>query len=228
MISTKDLAKEGSGSKNAKTISPGQWTVKINSVELIAPVYDKESYHMVYNVEGPDMGPEFEGFFLNAQTQNGPRYKGQIGRVKSSFYAFKDATLPSGVEIKRDPSILKAVYFACVATNNTNWLEEVDGKYSTIEQLVEGFSKMVSGTWVKMIVGGKEYTNKQGYTNYDLFLPKNNKDTYVMESSDAQPSKLMAFNPIEHIKTQKVEKVESFGIDNPFDDATTSSLEFEL
>ena len=228
MISTKDLTKEGTGSKNSKTISPGKWTVKINSVELVTPVYDKNSYHMVYNVEGPDMGPEFEGFYIDGQTQTGPRYKGQIGRVKSSYYAYNDTTLKNGTEIKRDQSILKAVYFCCVATNNTSWLEEVDGKFKTIEELVRGFSKHISGTWVKMIVGGKEYTNKQGYTNYDLFLPKNNKDSYVMELSDAQPSKLMEFNEAEHIKRQKVEKVESFGSDNPFNESSSESLDFEL
>jgi hypothetical protein len=228
MISTKDLAKEGTGGKNAKTISPGKWTVKINSVELVAPVYDKNAYHLVYNVEGPDMGPEFEGFYIDGKNQTGPRYKGQIGRVKSGYYAFNNATLPNGTEIKRDQSILKAVYFCCVATNNTSWLEDVDGKFNTIEELVKAFSKVISGTWVKMIVGGKEYTNKQGYTNYDLFLPKNNKDSYVMELSDAQPSKLMEFNATEHIIKQKTEKVESFGDDNPFNDSSSDSLDFEL
>lgn len=228
MISTKDLAKEGTGSKGAKTISPGKWSVKINNVELVAPIYDKNAYHMVYNVEGPDMGPEFEGFFKDAKTQTGPRYKGQIGRVKSSYYAYNTTTLNNGTKIDRDQSILKAVYFACVATGNTAWFEEADGKYSTIEQFVKGFSDMISGTWVKMIIGGKEYTNKQGYTNFDLFLPKNNKDAYVMELSDAQPSKLMEFDSEKHIIKQKVEKVESFGDDNPFNDSSDSSLEFEL
>ena len=227
MISTKDLGKENTGGGSLKTITPGEWTVKINKVELSVPPYDKDAYHMVYHVEGPDMGPEFEGFYINAETQSGPRYKGQIGRVKSSYYAYNNATLPSGVKINKEESVLKAVYFACVATNNTKWLDEVDGKYDTIDAFIKGFSDMISGTWVKMIIGGKEYTNKQGYTNYDLFLPKNTKTAYVMELSDAQPSKLMKFNEEEHVKKQKVEKVESFGDDNPFDEST-SSVEFEL
>ena len=49
-----------------------------------------------------------------------------------------------------------------------------------------------------------------------------------MEGADAQPSKLMEFDSEKHIIKQKVEKVESFGDDNPFNDSSDSSLEFEL
>jgi len=230
MISTKDLAKDnGSGKSTPKTINPGQNTVKINSVELSAPPYDLNSYHMIFNVEGADMGPEFEGFLVDPEKPTGPRYKGQIGRVKSNYYAYKDTTLPNGTQLQRDNQILKAVYYACVSVGKGSWIEEVDGKYATIEQFVKGFSAMISGTWVKMTVGAKEYQNKQGYSAYDLFLVKNEKNSYNMEAADAQPSKLIPFDAEKHIKKTKVEKVESFGDSNPFkDDAVNGDFEFQL
>lgn len=229
MISTKNLAKETGGS-TPKTITPGQWTVQIHSAELTVPPYDTSSYFLSYNVEGPDLGPSFEGFLVDPSKPSGPRYKGQIGRVKSNFYSYKDSTLPNGQQVQRDNQILRAVYNACVAVNKASWIEEVDGKYATIEEFVKGFSKMISGSWVKMTIGGKEYNNKQGYTNYDLFLVKSEKNLYSMEAADAQPSKLIPFDAEKHIKKLKVEKVESFGEENPFTSSESgeSTFEFQL
>lgn len=231
MISTKDLSQNESGnSKTLKTITPGEWTVKINKVELSTPPYDQNVYHLVYHVEGPDMGPEFEGFLLDPSKPNGPRYKGQIGRVNANYYGYKDAELPSGTKVKRDQQILRAIYNLCVAANKASWLDEVDNKYETIEQLVLGFNEMIKGTWLKMVIAGKEYENKQGYINYQLFLPKPDKGAYIMELPESQPSKLMKFNEEKHVKKIKKENVESFGNDNPFNDSSSDagSVEFDL
>jgi hypothetical protein len=52
---------------------------------------------------------DFEGFYIDTKDPNKGRFEGQVGRVRFSQYAFENKTLPSGVEIDRDQSILRAI-----------------------------------------------------------------------------------------------------------------------
>jgi hypothetical protein len=125
-------------------------------------------------------------------------------------------------------SILRAIQQLCIASNKLEWFEEADGKFATIEDFVKGANNVISdGSLFKMCVNGKEY-EKNGYINYDLFLPKSSKDAYAMESAAASPSKLIAYNPELHIKKAKVEVVESFGDTNPFKSDTDTSTGFDF
>ena len=226
MISTKDVQATSSSPK--KTLSPGEHTVKINSIGLESVSYKAGAYHLIMNVEGPDMGPEFEGFLIDKDNQNGPRYKGQIGKVKFSYYPFSDGETKTGIKVNRDLSILRAVQQLCIAGNKLEWFEEADGKFATIEDFVKGANVIIAdGTLFRMCINGKEY-EKNGYINYDLFLPKSSKDAYALESASATPSKLISYNPELHIKKAKVETVTSFGDSNPFtsDSGTSTGFEF--
>lgn len=226
MISTKDVQATSSSPK--KTLSPGEHTVKINSIGLESVSYKAGAYHLIMNVEGPDMGPEFEGFLIDKDNQNGPRYKGQIGKVKFSYYPFSDGETKTGIKVNRDLSILRAVQQLCIAGNKLEWFEEADGKFATIEDFVKGANVIIAdGTLFRMCINGKEY-EKNGYTNYDLFLPKSSKEAYALESASATPSKLISYNPELHIKKAKVETVTSFGDSNPFtsDSGTSTGFEF--
>jgi hypothetical protein len=78
-----------------------------------------------------------------------------------------------------------------------------------------------------MCINGKEY-EKNGYINYDLFLPKSSKEAYALESATATSSRLISYNPELHIKKVKVENVESFGDSNPFKTETDTSTGFEF
>jgi hypothetical protein len=221
MISTKDVQATSSSPK--KTLSPGAHTLKINSIALESVSYKEGAYHLMLNVEGPDMGSSFEGFLLDKDKPNGGRYKGQIGKVKFGFYPFSDGETKTGIKINRDLSILRAVQQLCIAGNKLEWFEEADGKFATIEEFVKGANVVLAdGTLFNMCVNGKEYESK-GYINYDLFLPKSSKDAYALESASASPSKLIAYNPELHIKKIKVDNVESFGDADPFAAATTST-----
>jgi len=221
MISTKDVQATSSSPK--KTLSPGAHTLKINSIALESVSYKEGAYHLMLNVEGPDMGSSFEGFLLDKDKPNGGRYKGQIGKVKFGFYPFSDGETKTGIKINRDLSILRAVQQLCIAGNKLEWFEEADGKFATIEEFVKGANVILSdGGLFNMCVNGKEYESK-GYINYDLFLPKSSKDAYALESASASPSKLIAYNPELHIKKIKVDNVESFGDTDPFTAATTST-----
>ena len=226
MISTKDVQATSSSPK--KTLSPGEHTVKINSIALESVSYKAGAYHLILNVEGPDMGSEFEGFLVDKDKPNGARYKGQIGKVKFGFYPFSDGETKTGIKISRDLSILRAIQQLCIAGNKLEWFEEADGKFATIEDFVKAASTIISDdTLFNMCLNGKEY-EKNGYINYDLFLPKSSKEAYALESAAASPSKLISYNPELHIKKAKVETVASFGDTNPFTTGSDTSTGFEF
>jgi len=86
--------------------------------------------------------------------------------------------------------------------------------------------------FVKMCVAGREYMNKAGYMNYDLYLPRAGRGQSSIESTDRELSKLIAFDSEAHIKKAKTESVSSFsaGSDDDLDVPTTSkvSADFNL
>tara|TARA_R110001632_G_scaffold63554_2_gene151801 strand:- start:11 stop:691 length:681 start_codon:yes stop_codon:yes gene_type:complete len=212
MLSTKDMS-AGSG-KAKPVIVSGNQELKINSITLNAPAYDQSAYDLIINAESKPMGEGFEGFLLDQNNPNGPRYKGQVGRVKFSRYSFSDTTLPSGMEIQRDPSILKALINLA---ENAGKRAEVDSiQASTIEDFVSKASALLSGeTYYNFCVGGREWENKEGYTNLDLFLPKFMSTEVPFESVGAEPSKIMTFDQSKHVialkKKSNDEVVSAFG-----------------
>jgi hypothetical protein len=226
MISTKDVQATSSSPKN--TLSPGEHTVKINSISLESVSYKAGAYHLILNVEGPDMGASFEGFLVDKDKPSGARYKGQIGKVKFGFYPFSDGETKTGIKISRDLSILRAIQQLCIAGSKLEWFEEADGKFATIEDFVKAANVVIADdSLFNMCINGKEY-EKNGYINYDLFLPKSSKEAYALESATATSSRLISYNPELHIKKVKVENVESFGDSNPFKTETDTSTGFEF
>lgn len=221
-ISTKNITSAKAGV--TKTLQPGNVVAKINNISLEEFTYLKGAYNVILNIEGQDMGADFEGFFIDKDKPNLGRHKGQVGRVKAGEYAFADGTTKSGIVIKRDDEILKFINNICKELGLT-WLDDADGKYETIEALVKAFNneKPYKGMWLNFCLGGKEYQNKEGYTNFDLFLPKYTKGRVAFEKVDKPGSKMMEFNETEHIRKAKVKDVASFG-----DAAATTSSDFEL
>jgi hypothetical protein len=229
MISTKNIKSE-SGSSTPKTLSPGVQVVKVNSITLETVPYKQGAYNLNLNVEGPDMGADFEGFFIDKDDPTQGRYKGQVGRVRFSEFPYSDGETKSGIVIKRDEEVVKAVHNLCKAFGILNWLDDQDNKHDTIESLVAKLNsdKAFDGKFLRMCIAGREYQNKQGYTNNDLYLPKWSRDGIAYESAsvDEAISKVVKFNPDVHIKKSKTETVASFG-DNT---ATTPDVagDFEL
>jgi hypothetical protein len=209
-ISTKNIPT--GGSSVSKTLQPGNAVVKINDISLEPFTYKEGAYHLILHLEGTDRGPEFEGFFINKDRPELGRYKGQVARVKASEWAYADGETKSGIKISRDTEILKFISNLCKEVK-TSWLEEADGKYDTIEAFVKGFNqdKPFKDIWFNFCIAGKEYQNKEGYTAYDLFLPKYVKGMVSFEVCDKADSKIMKFNEAEHIKKRKVETVTEFG-----------------
>src|ERR1035437_3878159 len=179
-ISTKNIPSPGSV---PKLIQPGNRTVKILSVLLEKFPFREGGYHVILNVEGPDLGAEYDGFFVDKNDPAKGKYSGQIGKIKAGEYAFSDNTTKTGVAISRDKEMLKFLSNFCKDLGIAEWFDKQDDKHETIEALYEQFNsdKPFAEKWVRMCVAGKEYINGQGYTNYDLFMPKSSAKAVAVE-----------------------------------------------
>ena len=108
----------------------------------------------------------------------------------------------------------------CKALDVNEWFINQDGKHETIEDFVKAFDKDApfKGKYLDFCIAGKEYENKNGYTSYDMWLPKaeNRKYAYGETGSD----KVLTYNEAKHLKKLEVKPVSKFGDD----DLSTSSL----
>lgn len=206
MISTKNT---GGGKSLPKIIQPGNAVCKILSVTLEGVPYDKDAYHVVLHVEGPDLGKDFEGFFLNKDKPELGRHKGQTAKVKSGLSPFSWKT-KSGAKIDRDRNISIFIKNLCTALKYDG---DIEGE--TVEAFIENFNKLqpFKDKYLRMCICGREYQNRQGYTNYDLYLPFWSKEgvAYELESVPEAMSKVFKYNPEIHIlKKSKPDAIVSF------------------
>lgn len=223
MISTTNIPL--SGGSTPKTIQPGNNLVTVTSIGLEKVPYKADGYNLVLNVVGPDLGSDFEGFFIDKNVPEKGRYSGQIGKIKMSEYAYADGETKSGIKIYRDLEILKAVRNLCTELDCVAWLEKQNNQHETIESLIDqmNMDKSFDGKVLNICVAGKEYKNKAGYTNYDLFVPRADKGLLSFQNAAADTAKIMMFNPSVHIKKIKEETIQSFGDSSAGMDVPTSN-----
>ena len=209
-LSTKNIKTESAG--ESKTLNPGNVKAKINHVELRKFPYEEGALEIILHVEGEDLGADFVGFHIDKDDPTKGNYKGKIGRVNSSQWAYKDGTTKSGIEISRDMNMLKFIKQLCDALGISGWLDAQDNKHETIESLITAFDKEMpyKDIFMEYCIAGKEYLNKGGYSAYNLFLPKFTKDK-VPFSKDI--SKVISFKEEEHIIKKKNDTVTEFGSD---------------
>jgi len=212
-LSTKDLVNENGGGGMAKTIAPGNHTLRINSITLEDFQFIDGAKHLVLNVETEPI-EGFEGFLIDKDDESKGKYKGQIGRVKASQYAFADGQTKSGIKIQRDRSLMMFLANLSKATGIMSWFEEQDNKFNTIEDFVRNFSNNapLKDKYLDFCIAGKEYENKSGYTAYDMWLPKaeNNKYAYGEEGSD----RILKYDEAKYLKKLEVKPVDKFGDDD--------------
>jgi hypothetical protein len=230
MISTLNIPDDNAGSVS-KVLQPGNHIVTINSVKLETPAYNANAYNLVLGLEGPDMGEGFDGFFISKDNESLGRHKGQVAFVKMSQYAYADGTTKTGISIKRDVEIVKALKNICRALNCLDWYHAEDMKHETIESLINKFNedKPFTGSTLRCCIGGSEYTNKQGYTNYDLYFVKPGRGQYAYESGNTpeSSSNIVSFDPDIHIRRKKVDTVQSFG-DSGVTTSSSVGSDFDL
>lgn len=216
-----------------RIIQPGMRSVKINSVMLEKFPFKVGGYHIILNVEGPDLGPKWNGFYIDREKPELGKYKGQSGRVKANEWAFTDGETKGGVTVSRDREILKFMQNMCMQLGLMDWFQEQDDKFEKIEDLVAQFNNdgLFKDKWVRMCICGKEYAGKGDYVNYDLYLPRFTvkSSPFELETVPEAESKVPAFDPIFHMKKKKTETIESFGgNDEHIDKPKDSNSEFDL
>lgn len=224
-LSTTDLGTGGSGM--AKTIAPGNHTLKINSIELEDFRFIEGAKHLILHVETEPID-DFEGFWIDKDDESQGRYDGQIGRIKASQYAFADGETKSGIKIQRDRSVMIFLQNLCNTLGINEWFRNQDGKHETIEDFVNAFSKEADykGKFLEFCVAGKEYESKSGYTNYDMWLPKAENKKYAM--AEVEAGKVMTYDEAKHLKKIEVKDVKSFGDDETLFNPGKTSSDFSL
>lgn len=224
MLSTSGMS-AGSG-KEKPVIEPGNQVVRINSVTFDQTPYDADAYNITLNVESRPMNGEFQGFLVDQNNPNGPRYKGQVGRVRFSPYAYKDTTLANGNEISRDTEVMKAMIFLSEALGKRAELDKISA--NTIEEfMIECNSLFSNSEYVNMCLGAREWENKDGYINNDLFLPKLSKAGVPIEALDTEPSRLLTYNSNDTNHLRRAIKKVSPTTSN-FEPAKTTGDDFDL
>ena len=227
MLSTKDMS-VGSG-KARPLMGPGNNVVRINSITFDQTPYDREAYNVNLHMESEPMGGEFEGFFRDKDNESKGRYDGQIGRVRVTPFPFKDTTLPSGREISRDQEILKSMIFLSETLGKRSELDAIEAQ--TMEDFMSKCNSLFSNSnFFNVCLASREWENKEGYINNDLYLPKLSKDGIPMESKDAENSRLISFNASTHVKAVVKKDVPSNGQASNFEPkiAKVNGSDFDL
>ena len=155
-------------------------------------------------------------------------YEGQIGRVKASQYAFADGETKSGIKIQRDRSILIFLQNLSKTLGFNEWFVGENDKHKTIEDFVSAFNKagLFQDKYLEFCVAGKEYLNKSGYINYDMYLAKAEKGKYAY--GEIEQGKVLVYDEAKHLKKLEVTEVKKFGDDDDFSTTTKSSSDFNL
>lgn len=224
MLSTKDMS-AGSGSIKP-VIGPGNNVIKINSISFDVTPYDADAYNIVLHIETEPVQGEFQGFLKDMNKPNGERYTGQVGRVRFSPYPYKDATLPSGREIKRDNEVLKSMVYLSEVLDKREQLDKIEA--NTIEDFMVECNKLFSNSeYFNACLGAREWENKEGYINNDLFLPRMSKDGIPLEALNKENSRLLTFDSNNTNHLRKLEKKENVATTS-FEPATTAGDDFDL
>jgi len=224
MLSTKDMS-AGSGSIKP-VIGPGNQVVKINSISFDQTPYDADAYNIVLHVESEPIVGEFNGFLKDMNNPNGPRYEGQVGRVRFSPYPYKDTTLPSGREIEKDTEVLKAMVYLSEVLNKRAELDKIEA--NTIEQFMVECNNLFSNSeYINACLGAREWENKEGYINNDLFLPRMSKDGIPLEALNKEGSRLLKFDENNNNHLRKFEQ-KSQPAQTSFEPATVVGDDFDL
>lgn len=211
-LSTTDL-NTGGGSGLPKTLAPGNHVLKINDIYLDDYSFIPGAKHLMINVESEPI-EGFQGFMIDKDDESKGHYAGQIGRVKASQYAFADGETKSGIKIQRDRSIMMFLQNLCKTLGINDWFIAQDNLHDTIDDLIKAFNQTApfKDKYLEFCVSGKEYLNKSGYTNYDLFLPKSEKGKYAF--GEVEANKVLKYDENTHLVKAKVTEVSNFGNDD--------------
>ena len=108
--------------------------------------------------------------------------------------------------------------FLSEVLNKREDLDKIEAK--TIEEFMVECNNLFSNSeFFNACIGGREWENKDGYINLDLFLPRMSKDGVPLEALDKENSRLLTFNETDHVR--KIQKKEGSTTNTNFEPATT-------
>jgi len=224
MLNTSGMS-AGSG-KEKPVMGPGNQVVKINSITFDVTPYAADAFNIILHVESEPMEGEFQGFLVDPNNPNGPRYEGQVGRVRFSQYAYKDTILPNGNEISRDTEVMKAMIFLSEQIGKRTELDAIQA--NTIEDFMVKCNVVLSGpTYMNVCLGTREWENKEGYVNNDLYLPKISRAGVPLEALDVENSRLIKYNVNDKNHYRPV-VVKNVSATNSFEPAAAVGDDFDL
>ena len=159
--------------------------------------------------------------------QGAGRFEGQVGRVRYSPYPFKDTTLASGREINRDQEVLKSMIFLSEQLGKRSELDAIEA--NTIEDFMTKCDVVLGNSeFFNACIGSREWENKDGYINNDLYLPRINKGLVPVEGLNKESSKLIQFNASEHVKAVVKKESNTEAATANFEGQSGSGSDFEL
>jgi hypothetical protein len=198
MLSTKDMTT--GGGKLRPLMGPGNNVVRINSISMDKTPWDAEAYQIHLHVESQPITGEFEGFLRDQNNESLGRYDGQIARVRMAPFPYKDATLDNGREISKDQEILKGMIFVSEVVGGREKLDAIEA--NTIEDFVSKCNELFSNSeFFNVCLASREWENKEGYINNDLYFPKLSREGVPMEALDVATTRLITFDKNVHVRS---------------------------
>jgi hypothetical protein len=238
-LSTLDITIPGSGSNNSnnngggyKGLNPGNYKVKVHRFELwdqpFAP--EEKGLFLVMKMESAKPSPDFEGYPVDENNPDGPKYEGLIGNVRTSAFAFKDGyNAKKNVPVVRDRAILEELLRLCTEFDCVQWFKDAHGKYGTIHEWVDAFNEAApfKDKYLEVCIAVKEYMGKDGKVKRPLAIaPYEKVDGKYHNGYKALTSQktVVKFDADKHWKKVNPEPVSEFKADDQPDDAAFESI----
>ena len=212
MFSSKEADKKMGASMTPKVIQPGIVIARVLDITLDVPPYDASASNMLLQLETQPIGDGFEGMPISKDSPELGNYQGQVARVQTQQYSYSDYTNKDGNTTLKEDMIFKWIWNFAKEIGVADTLKEKDIQGATIEEYLQNAKPYLvsKDRWFHFCIAGSEYENKSGYTQYRLFLPKNEggKKGFQLYVEGQTPSKLITFSEAQHIKRKK--PVDSF------------------
>lgn len=212
MFSSKEADKKVGGG-TPKVIQPGNVVARVIDINLDVPPYDSSAYNLVLTLETRPLDPPFEGLPINKDVPELGNYAGQVARVQTQQYSYSDYTNKEGKTTLKEDMIFRWLWSFAKEIDVAKVLIDKNIEADSIAEYIEKAKPYLIGNerWIHWCIGGSEYENKQGYTQYRLFVVKPEKGKIGFELEGKEPSKCIKFNEDVHIKRKKPsDAVDSF------------------
>jgi hypothetical protein len=218
-ISTKSV-KVGGGNL-PKSINPGNVEAKITNIFLQRPGYAKpneKAYYVCIDLETPPIGNGFVGFNIDKDDESKGTHLGQTGRIKTSKFDYRDSKNKAGKQFSMIDEIIK-VLKAIEIEAGTTWLDDMDGKFNTIEDLVEAFAKAApyKEVYLHWCIGADAELKEDGHYKYYMHLAKYERG-FMQFANEAKKEKVIKFDEVIHVNKPKTENVAGFDGDDVYEE----------